>query len=215
MWNRMWNTSLAAKGALAHRLQHRTAACKIQNGRRGPQNGWRGKGLRRREKKGKKEKTNGNRGHYVIASSQIGTGARKILYSYSFPKYRFFWTMFPKHIKVPLIAFFPISNIFKQKLIEMIIHNCGHWWTKFTKTPVYPKMSTIFSEISTSNAWRLPTFTMSATRTTTKTTITTKTRLISIMSKPIKVVVVVIVVVVLVKKRIVPKKCLIQKQSMS
>ena len=29
-----WNTSLAAKGALANRLQHRTA-CKIQNGRHG------------------------------------------------------------------------------------------------------------------------------------------------------------------------------------
>ena len=32
------NTSLAAKGALANRLQRRTA-CKIQNGRQGPQNG--------------------------------------------------------------------------------------------------------------------------------------------------------------------------------
>ena len=35
------NTSLAAKGALANRLQCRTAS-KIQNGRRGPQNGGRG-----------------------------------------------------------------------------------------------------------------------------------------------------------------------------
>ena len=34
------NTSLAANGALAHRIQRRTA-CKIQNGRRGPQNGHR------------------------------------------------------------------------------------------------------------------------------------------------------------------------------
>ena len=32
------NTSLAAKGALANRLQRRTA-CKIQNSRQGPQNG--------------------------------------------------------------------------------------------------------------------------------------------------------------------------------
>ena len=31
------NTSLAAEGALAHRLQRRTA-CKIQNGRQGAQN---------------------------------------------------------------------------------------------------------------------------------------------------------------------------------
>ena len=35
------NTSVAAPGALAHRLQRRTA-CKIQNGRQGPQNGRRG-----------------------------------------------------------------------------------------------------------------------------------------------------------------------------
>ena len=31
---RIYNTSLAAKGALAHRLQRRTS-CKIQNGRQG------------------------------------------------------------------------------------------------------------------------------------------------------------------------------------
>ena len=35
------NTSLVVKGALAHRLQRRTA-CKIQNGRERPQNGGRG-----------------------------------------------------------------------------------------------------------------------------------------------------------------------------
>ena len=34
----MSNTSLAAKGALTHRLQRRTAS-KTQNGHRGPQNG--------------------------------------------------------------------------------------------------------------------------------------------------------------------------------
>ena len=35
------NTSLAAPGALAHRLQRRTA-CKIKMAARGPQNGWLG-----------------------------------------------------------------------------------------------------------------------------------------------------------------------------
>ena len=34
MADKVWNTSLAAKGALAYRLQRRTA-CKTQNGRQG------------------------------------------------------------------------------------------------------------------------------------------------------------------------------------
>ena len=37
------NTSLAAKGALAHRLQRHTA-CKIQNGRQGAPKWWTGSG---------------------------------------------------------------------------------------------------------------------------------------------------------------------------
>ena len=46
MSGKLQNTSLAAPGALAHRLQRRNA-CKIQNGRQGPPN-WRtrsGKGF--------------------------------------------------------------------------------------------------------------------------------------------------------------------------
>ena len=63
------NTSQAAKGALAHRLQCRTA-CKIQNGRQGAPSMRKGRdgGKKKREKK--EEKTDENSGHYVIASSR-------------------------------------------------------------------------------------------------------------------------------------------------
>ena len=95
------NTSLAAKGALAHRLQRRTA-CKIQNGHQGAPKWLTGSGTprllgvlsnfrktslliralllwekvamgKKGEKKGggtgkKREKTDRNSGHYVIAS---------------------------------------------------------------------------------------------------------------------------------------------------
>ena len=93
------NTSLAAKGALAHRLQRRTA-CKIQNGRQGAPKWRTGSGKvstpkvfghskqlllnkffdpstpsmrkgRNGGNNGKKaEKNDENSGHYVIASSQ-------------------------------------------------------------------------------------------------------------------------------------------------
>ena len=84
------NTSLAAKGALANRLQRRTA-CKIQNGRQEAPKWRTGSGKectprflgilrekvvtekkmekiwgKKRKKREKKEKTNENSGHYIV-----------------------------------------------------------------------------------------------------------------------------------------------------